>query len=593
MASLAAVVGSALVPVVLLRSGFDADALTEAALAGVALAVAALPEGLATVVVLALALGGHRLAARGAIVREGAAIEALGAADVLCTDKTGTLTEGTMRLCRVVSAGGREDDMWWALRVASTSEIGVPDPIDSAILERVGDGPRPPVLARRPFDATTRCATAVVGGAGGPRVVLKGAPETVIGRCESTGDAARLLELSERWAADGERVLAVAMGSGDDLEANGLEPLGLVSFEDPLRPTARSSVERCERGGLTVVLVTGDHPATASAVARAVGIDGPVTTGAELAALPPEGRRRALLVSGVVARVEPEQKVELVEAHQAAGHIVAMTGDGINDAPALQHADVGVALAGVGGTDVAREAADVILTNGDLSVLIDAISEGRHIRWNLRSVVRYLLTGNLSEVLVVAGAIVLLPSLTTPFLPVHLLWLNLVTDGAPALALAADATTQDALAPSWPKALPTLAHGARLRTLAPRAIAVAAAALGAGVLALRWGWEEDLVRSQLLLSLIVGHLLLAFNARSRVHTLERGWARSPVLLGAVGGSLAIQGLVFGTEAGRSALGLATLPAVGWVLAATSATVAIGAIDLARLLRHSGPGGSVG
>jgi Ca2+-transporting ATPase len=284
--------------------------------------------------------------------------------------------------------------------------------------------------------------------------------------------------------------------------------------------------------------------------------------------------------------VEPEQKVALVEAHQRAGRVVAMTGDGINDAPALRHADVGVALAGVGGTDVAREASDVILTNGDLSVLVDAVAEGRHIRWNLRAVVRYLLTGNLSEVLVVAGALLLLPGLSTPFLPVQLLWLNLVTDGAPALALAADRSTTDPLTSSWPRRLRSLADEATLRRLAPRAGVLAGAALAAGVLAQRWDWSDDLVRSQLLLALVVNHLVFAFNARSHTRTFEPGWARRPVLLLAVVGSLLAQVLVFGTGAGRSALGLAALPLGAWALAVGSSVVAMALIDVGRAVGRS-------
>lgn len=293
------------------------------------MAIAAAPEGLATIVTSALALGGQRMVRRGAIVRRLLAIEGLGSTSVICSDKTGTLTTGRVAVASAVPAH----------------------------------------------------------------------------------DEAALWEVAEQLMAEGLRVLAVASATTDRLDADGLQAGGLLAFRDPLRPSTKAVVEDCRHAGIRIVLVTGDHLVTAQAVAADAGLPPePAVTGAELRDLAPENRRHRLGEAAVVARVEPEVKVELVEAHRSAGEIVAVTGDGVNDAPALRRADVGVALAGRGGTDVAREVASVVVTDDDIATVVEAVREGRRIHRNLLSVVSYLVTGNLSEVLVVMGLILIAPS---------------------------------------------------------------------------------------------------------------------------------------------------------------------------------------
>ncbi|MET1001539.1 MAG: HAD-IC family P-type ATPase, partial [Acidimicrobiia bacterium] len=284
-----------------------------------------------------------------------------------------------------------------------------------------------------------------------------------------------------------------------------------------------------------------------------------------------------------IARVDPRMKVDLVDAYRAAGDVVAMTGDGVNDAPALSRADIGVALAGEMGTDVAREAAEIVVTNGDLGTIAGAVREGRRIYRNLMTVVAYLLTGNVSEVLVVVGSLLVFPELAVPLLPVQLLWLNLVTDGLPALALGVDRAPADPLDGPPRQRDEALLSRQRVLVLFARALVIAIPVLVSGVIAHRAGWDSGEVRTQLLLSLLCAHLLLAYASRARRWTFERGWWRNAGLLAAVAGSLLLQVPAFATSVGRSVLGLAPLPPGGWALAAVSALVAVFTIDLARML----------
>ncbi|HXF72571.1 MAG TPA: HAD-IC family P-type ATPase, partial [Actinomycetota bacterium] len=465
LGSMAVVVATGVFVLFAARAGLSGEGLQRAFLAAVALAVAAVPEGLATVVTVALALGVRRMAARGAIVRRLAAVETLGAATAILTDKTGTLTENRMRL-EAAAAAARPPGEFAALpptvraaaeRVAvlcNDAELDPPsgDPLDVALLEAAGtEGVRRlrgthARLAALPFEADRRRMTVVVRGPDGTVALLvKGAPEAVLDRCAlaagpagdvplGPGERRRLQELAGDLAATGMRILALAdrtlPGRPDDLEGaeRDLRLVALVGLRDPIRPQARAAVEEARRAGIRVAMVTGDHPGTAAAIAREVGLlegEGGVRTGAELleAGLPEDP-----LAVPVYARVDPDQKLALVEALQRGGHVVAVTGDGVNDAPALRRAEIGVAM-GRRGTDVAREAADMVITDDDLATIVHAVREGRGIYDNIRKVVEYLVGGNLSEIAVVVGALALFPALGVPLLPLQLLWINLLTDG--------------------------------------------------------------------------------------------------------------------------------------------------------------------
>ena len=594
MATGAVALGLVVVGLAAVRGDGSREAFLDALLAGVALAVAAIPEGLPAAMTAALALGAQRMARHGAIVRSLTAIEALGSTTVLCIDKTGTLTTGELEVADVIPAGttpGSDAELWAAALRCNDALDGGMDPIDVALLRAAAArGHLPPTAVRvdeQPFDATTRSMATVHEVPGGARVLsIKGAPESVLGRCETGATTRGLLARAGHLAQAGLRVLAVAVGDTDDLAATQLRPLGLVTFVDPLRPSARAAAEACRRAGVRVVVATGDHVETATAIARAAGLDvTPAMTGAQLRDLAPEGRTDALTAAALVARVEPTDKVELVAAHRRAGHVVAMTGDGVNDAPALRQADVGIAIAGAAGTDVAREASDIVVTTGDLGILVEAIREGRRIYRNVVSLVSYLLAGNLSEILVVLGAVVLLEDLAVPLRPVHLLWINLVTDGLPALALGVDRATRDGLELPRRALGSHLIDGSRLRLLGTRAVAIATATLGAGLLATQWGWSTPRVQTQLVATLVLTHLILAYVARSERFTFERGWWKNRVLVAAVFGSVGAQALAMTVPAARNWLDLAPLPVSGWVLAAASAAAVVLVIDLARWARR--------
>ncbi len=580
---LAGLLGIALGVVTYLHPRRTEDRLAEAAISGIALAVAAIPEGMVAIVTMALALGAQRMARRGAIVRHLSAIEGLGSANVICTDKTGTLTTGRLEVIETVAVTD-ERSLAVAARRCNDASGEVGDPIDIALLEYAralvngaDDGER---LARAPFDAVTRSMATVHGGPGGPELTVKGAPETVLDRCVPGDDVARLRTLGEEWSSQGRRVLAFATGGTADLDADGLTVLGLIAFADPLRPTARATIDECRRGSIRVVMVTGDHAETARSIAVAAGLaTATVVTPATLVGLDPGGRQEMLRRADVVARVDPATKVELVHAHHAAGAIVAMTGDGVNDAPALRAADIGVAMGG--GSDVAREASALVITDGDLGRLVDAIGEGRTIHRNLRAVVAYMVSGNLAEILLIGSSLAVFSGLGAPFLPVQLLWVNLITDGLPALALGADRPMPDPLAePPRPRAASLVSARFIARTASMAALC-AAMALVSSVIARSLGADDGELRAQLLLSLLVVHLALALIVRTRRWTFEAGWRRSRGVLGAVGFSLAIQVPAFAWGPMRRALALAPVRPVAWLIAAGAGVATVLLIDGGR------------
>ena len=437
----------------------------------VALAVAAIPEGLPVVATLSLARGMWRMARRNALIRRLSAVETLGATTLILTDKTGTLTENRMSVVSFVLENGEfepnssDPSVELALRTGAactTAELGqgnrtgTGDPMELALLEaadRVGVALPEKRFEQHAFDPERRMMATVHAEADGAFYAVKGAPEAVIETCNSVlgRDGPRALTDTEKleWtrrnarvAGEGLRTLGLAMKSersaGED-PYEGLTLIGLVCLADPLRADVPPAIAACRAAGVRIVMMTGDHAATAARIASDAGIgnDGPtVIEGRELAGLDLNRAgaetQACVRATDVFARVAPETKLTLVSFHQQDGQIVAMTGDGVNDAPALKQADIGVAM-GLRGTQVAREAADMVLKDDDFATIVEAVRQGRVIFGNIRKFIVYLMSCNLSEVLVVTVAVG--AGLPVPLLPLQILYLNLVTDVFPALAL--------------------------------------------------------------------------------------------------------------------------------------------------------------
>ena len=433
------------------------------ALTAISLAVAAIPEALPAVVTVLLALGARRLVNVNALVRRLPSVETLGSVSVICSDKTGTLTQNRMER-REHRAWGHSDAALWTALVLCNDAVAhgdawVGDPTETALLAAARAAgldvaalqQAQPRRHEWPFDAgRKRMSTlhaAADAGAEGWRAYVKGAPEAVLARCVAGPAVDEALATAQAWASAGMRVLAVAQREGhEDVVAvdaerfeQGLTLIGLVGLIDPPRPEARQAVAECRAAGIRPVMITGDHPATALAIARDLGIAGAddtaVYTGADLTQLDDATLEAEALRVSVYARVDPVQKIRIVQALQARGQFVAMTGDGVNDAPALKQADIGVAM-GRGGTDVAREAASLVLLDDNFASIVAAVREGRRIFDNIRKFIRYALTGNSGEIWLLFLAPLL--GLPIPLLPIHILWVNLVTDGLPGLALAAE-----------------------------------------------------------------------------------------------------------------------------------------------------------
>jgi Ca2+-transporting ATPase len=459
------------------------------AITAVSLVVAAVPESLPAVVTLALALGAHRMAAANAIPRRLHAVETLGSVTVIASDKTGTLTEGRMSVLRAVTADGsryrvhgagyspvgelRDDaDRTVGVAAPAVRELAragllcndagltppgddqpawaaVGDPLEAALvafagrcgLAIAGERAAHPRVAEQPFaQDVRRMITVHRRPGGGHLVVCKGAPESVLTAplvgAENAEVSARLLAAAGRLAEEGLRVLALATAEAADRPdaetVRGLRPIGVIGIGDPVRAAAPAVVDAFARAGVRTVLITGDHPATAAAIGGRLGIlrDGDAVAASRHAGITPAAADRTT----VFARVQPDEKLDIVAALQARGHIVAMTGDGVNDAPALRRADIGVAMGG--GTEVARQAADLVLVDDNLATVGAAVREGRRIYDNIRRFLRYALAGGLAEILVMLFGPFL--GLAVPLLPAQILWVNLLTHGVPGVALGAE-----------------------------------------------------------------------------------------------------------------------------------------------------------
>lgn len=515
-------------------------------LTAVSLAVAAIPEGLPAVVTIVMALGVQRMAGRGAIIKKLPAVETLGCAGVICSDKTGTLTQNRMTVQKLwVLAEGYRSTALLAGTLCSDANLhwvgkipqATGDPTETALVLAAANagvdqkqmGERWSRIGDIPFDSNRkRMSTIHTNPEGGWTVFVKGAPDVLLGRCRGLSDADRkaILHANEEMAEQALRVIAVAkrelnlLPPGLNAEAieQGLTFLGLFGLMDPPRPEVKGAVDLCHRAGIRPVMITGDHRATAVAVAKELGIfhpGGKTMTGAELDFLPQSVLEEEVERFCVYARVTPEHKLRIVKAWQKRGKVVAVSGDGVNDAPALKAADIGCAM-GRGGTDVAKGAAHMILTDDNFSTIVQAVEEGRGIYANIRKAIHYLLSCNIGEIVTIFLATVL-DVAQMPLVPVQLLWLNLVTDSLPALALGMEPVERGVMEqPPRDRAASLFDRGFTLRLLW-QGLMVG----GLTLFAYRKGLEDSgaAANTMAFATLTLCQLFHAFNVRSERHSL--------------------------------------------------------------------------
>lgn len=462
-----------LIVVVLFASAlWRGEALIDTAFTAIALAVAAIPEGLPAVVTVTLALGMHRMAKHKAIVKRLAAVETLGCTTVICTDKTGTLTVNQMTVREFfyndkfhhVSGEGYEIKGDVSPSILDAEKLVLPlvlcndsqchnqeiigDPMEGALLvlaAKIKESPlqKYPRLAEIPFDAEYKFMATFHQIGDEIKIFVKGAPEVLLLRCNANS----LLEKNIEMANKGLRVLAVATKTipvaafskdGYLLRyINELEFVALIGLQDPPRPEVRDAIKLCQRAGIAIKMITGDQKNTANAIARELSLAGETLDGNQLAELNDEKLTARINQIGIFARIAPEQKLRIVNSLKKLGHIVAMTGDGVNDAPALKSADIGIAM-GKTGTDVAKEAATMILTDDNFAAIVKAVHEGRGIYENMVKFIRFQLSTNIGAILCVAIAPLL--DLPLPFTAIQLLWINIIMDGPPAMSLGVDPT---------------------------------------------------------------------------------------------------------------------------------------------------------
>ena len=598
------------------RSGsVDLPVVLDTFLVAVSLAVAAVPEGLAAVVTIVLSVGVTRMSRQGAVIRRLTAVEALGCAQVICTDKTGTLTQNRME---VQSCHGPQKPLATALALCTDAELE-PDgtakgeATECALVEyaarlglrKAALAAAQPRVAELPFDSERKCMSTFHKQGGGIVQYTKGAPDVLLQKCThwmqdgqprplTQADRSRILAENRRMAAQALRVLAAACRRWEKLPApltpaaaeNQLVFLGLVGMLDPVRPQVPGAVRACRSAGIRTVMITGDHPDTAAAIGRTLGLvssAGQVVTGAALDAMSDEELRRRAPEFSVYARVQPQHKARIVRAWQQRGCVTAMTGDGVNDAPAVKAADIGVGM-GVTGTDVTKNVADMVLADDNFATIAAAVAEGRRIYENIRKAIQFLLASNMSEVASIFLATLLGIRLLEP---VHLLWINLITDCFPALALGMEQAEPGSMhRPPRPRGQGIFAGGLGVDVLWQGAL-VTALTLGAYFAGVRLEtglWQvaqSQLGMTMAFLTMSMAELFHSFNLRSRRGSIFAQQGENPYLWAALAGSLALTtGVLFWPPA-AAAFGFAALRPAQYGLSLALAAAVIPAVELVK------------
>lgn len=612
----------------------------------ISLAVAAVPEGLPAVVTIVLALGVQRMSREKAIIRKLPAVETLGAATIICSDKTGTLTKNEMTVVAVYADGEMHDiaanngaveltngqkALLAAATLASDAYIEqcngqwkvIGDPTEGALIVAANQHGMPseelvtaaPRVAELPFDATRKMMTTFHDwsllryiATTSPYVSLtKGAPDILLARCTSIWhqgtvtvlDAETRKELAainDEMAGQGLRVLAVAWHPWPSLPAtltsesieNELVFMGYVAMQDPPRPEVQVAVERCKQAGIRPVMITGDHRDTAVAIARHIGLwhQGDVSmTGTQIEQIDDDELLDLCEKVTVYARVSPEHKLRIVDAYKKRGHVVAMTGDGVNDAPALKRADIGAAM-GITGTDVAKEAADMVLADDNFATIVSAVASGRTVFANIRKVIHYLLSCNTGEIVTIFTAIIL--GLGRPLTAIQILWMNLVTDGLPALALGVEPAEANVMSkrPRNPKE-GVLAGGLGSIILWQGLMLGGLAVLGYWLVLSR-DTSLGQARTVAFLVLSLAQISHSFNTRSMTTPLlHLGWSSNKALLGAAAASILLQIGVVVIPQAQPIFDTVPLTVEQWLLVAFLSLAPLMLVEGRKLIRQVG------
>ena len=583
----------------------------------VSLAVSAIPEGLPAIVTIVLSIGVQRMVKKNALIRRLPAVETLGSASVICSDKTGTLTQNRMTLTKayadsaeleVISKDNSEDIKKLLLYGALCCD-GAVVMKDDGIVQHIGDPTETAiVLAAQnkgyikdeinarykrvmeiPFDSDRKLMTTVVEMDGRFVVITKGAFDMMAPLCVK-GDLKKAKKITESMSEDALRVLAISYKVIDALpeeatpEAleNNLIFMGLVGMIDPPRPEAKEAVAVCRKAGIRPIMITGDHVVTATAIARELGIfrEGDrAVTGAELDKMTDSELDEAVEGISVYARVSPENKIRIVKAWQRKGQVVSMTGDGVNDAPALKAADIGCAM-GITGTDVAKGAADMTLTDDNFATIVDAVKEGRGIYANIKKVVGFLLGTNIGEVVTVFIAMLVWHE--SPLLSMQLLWINLVTDSLPAIALGMEAVESDVMdkAPK-PKNEGIFAHGLGVRVVL-QGLMFASLALGGFVIGRSFTGSLAAGQTMAFMVLALSQVIQAFNMRSDRSLFRIGPFSNKALNGAAALSILMVLLVLLVPGLNTAFGLVYLPAELYLIGVGLVFVPVVVMELSKL-----------
>ncbi len=618
--AIAAIVTCAIIFLVGLIDGIP---IMEIFMISVSLAVSAIPEGLPAIVTVVLAIGVQRMVKRNAIIRKLPAVETLGSATVICSDKTGTLTQNKMTLVKAFSdcnsaleeiSSENSPEIRSLLLYATLCSDGriiyesgeekqIGDPTETAIvfaakrngIEKEKMEEKYPRLAEIPFDSERKMMTTINRIENKNVVITKGAIDSVALRCVA-GDVKKGRRIAEEMGSDALRVLAIAYKHIEEIPEfldpaeieSGLTFMGLVGMIDPARPEAKESVALCKQAGIKPVMITGDHKLTAAAIAREVGILSPeekVVDGSELARMPDSELEERVRDISVYARVSPSDKLRIVRAWQKQGEVVAMTGDGVNDAPALKAADIGCAM-GITGTDVAKSAADMTLTDDNFSTIVEAVKEGRGIYANIRKVVGFLLGTNIGEILTVFTAMIIWRE--APLISVQLLWINLVTDSLPAIALGMEPVEEDVMK-SKPKRKNEgiFANGLGYRVILQGIMFAFLTLIGFSI-----GWKStgDIVvgRTMAFAILSLTQIFHSFNMRSNHSLFKTGFFSNAFHIFATVVSLAMVAFVLFIDPVARIFGLAKVSASMYLLAFLLSLVPIPVIELEKLagvIRH--------